>query len=113
MPFNTVTNAYYPEVSLGTVASNTIAWDVSAAKVATVSISGSCTIANPTNMVNGGFYSLEVVCTGTASLAWGSVYKFPSGSAPSVTGTVNSSDIFTFRCDGTRIYIVGQSSDVR
>lgn len=113
MPFNTVTNSYYPEVSLGTVASGTVSWNADAAKVASASVSGSCTIANPTNQLNGAFYSLKLNYTGVATIAWGSAFKFPSGIAPSATGTASTADIFTFRSDGTSMFMVGQSSDVR
>jgi uncharacterized ParB-like nuclease family protein len=50
-------------------------------------------------------YLLKIV-QGAAvkTVSWGSGYKWPGGSAPTMTGTANKVDVFTFVSDGTNMY---------
>jgi hypothetical protein len=93
----------------------TVAWDVAAAQVAKVTLAGNRTFGAPTNMVAGAFYGLLVVqdATGSRTGAWNSVFKFPTATAPTLTTTANAKDFFVFRSDGTNMYLVGKSMDVR
>lgn len=93
----------------------TIAWDVNAAQVAKVTLGGNRTFGAPTNQVAGAFYGLLVIQddTGSRTGAWNSVFKFPTATAPTLTTTASAKDFFVFRSDGTNMYLVGKSMDVR
>ena len=67
----------------------------------------------PTNLVNGGFYALEVIqSTGNMTLTWNSVFKWPSALAPVLSTAAGARDFFVFRSDGTNMYLQGQSLGV-
>ena len=89
----------------------TIAWDASLNQVCSVTITDNRTMAAPTNLVDGGFYHLTVIQDGTGSrtLTWNAVFKWPSDTAPTLTTTASEQDEFTFRSNGTNLYQVGQS----
>ena len=93
----------------------TVAWDVAAAQVAKVTLGGNRTFGAPTNQIAGAYYGLLVTQDGTGSRtgAWNSVFKFPTATAPTLTTTANAKDFFVFRSDGTNMYLVGKSMDVR
>lgn len=104
---------YFGEATLTDGA--TIAWDVNLAQVAKVTLGGSRTMGAPTNQKAGAFYALNIIQSsgGGNTVAWNSVYKFPSGTAPIITTTANARDYFVFRSDGTNMYLVGKTQDVR
>mgnify|MGYP003119772179 FL=1 len=89
----------------------TIAWDASLNQVCSVTITDNRTMAAPTNQVDGAFYHLTVIQDGTGSrtLTWNAVFKFPSDTAPTLTTTASEQDELTFRSNGTNMYLVGQS----
>ena len=60
----------------------------------TVTLGGSRTIANPTNITAGQSGSIFIVQDGTGSrtLSWGSFWDFPGGTAPTLTTTANAVD---------------------
>lgn len=84
----------------------TINWDLSQNQVASVTLAGNRTLANPTNLVNGAVYILIVRqdATGGRTLSFSSAYKFAGGTAPTLTTTASKADIMTFVCDGTNMY---------
>lgn len=83
-----------------------IAWDLESNQVVTHTATENTTLANPTNKVSGATYIF--IWTQHASspktLAFGSEYKFPGGTAPTVTATNSAVDILTFVSDGTNMY---------
>lgn len=83
-----------------------IAWDLAANQVSSVTLAGNRTLANPTNMVDGATYVLRVIqdATGSRTLAYGSAYKWPAGTAPTLTTTASGIDIITFISDGTSMF---------
>jgi hypothetical protein len=83
----------------------TITWDTSLGRVATVTIGASRTMAAPTNL-KVGTYILSVIQGGSGSytITWNGVFKWPAGVAPSLTTTVGARDLFTFYSDGTNLY---------
>jgi hypothetical protein len=83
-----------------------IAWDASQNQVASVTLTASRTLANPTNMVNGAVYILIVKQNGTGgwTLSYGANYKWPAAATPTITSTANSASILTFISDGTYMY---------
>jgi hypothetical protein len=92
----------------------TISWDVSQSQVAKVTLGGNRTMAAPTNLVDGAFYSLAVYqdATGSRTLTWNSVFKFVSGTAPMLSTGANAKDFFVFKSDGTNLYEQGRAQAV-
>ena len=83
----------------------TINWDTSLGSVATVTLGGNRIIAAPTNLKIGS-YILHIIQDGSGSrtVTWNSVFKWPAGVAPVLTTTANRRDLFSFVCDGTNLY---------
>ena len=83
----------------------TIAWNTASGRVATVTLGASRTFGAPTNL-KVGTYILSVIQGGTGSytITWNAVFKWPAGVAPSLTTTVGARDLFTFYSDGTNLY---------
>jgi len=88
----------------------TIAWDLSANQVAKVTLEDNRTLGAPTNKRDGGTYILRVIQDGTGSrtLAYNAVFKFPGGTAPTLSTGAGAIDILTFISDGTNMYGVCQ-----
>ena len=85
---------------------SSIAWDLSSNQVAQVTLGGSRALSNPTNKVAGATYILIVKQDGSGSrtLSFGSDYKFPGGTAPTLSTGANDVDIIAFLSDGTNMY---------
>jgi len=83
----------------------TISWDTSLGQVATVTLAGNRTMAAPTNL-KVQTYILHVLqdATGSRTLTWNAVFKWPAGVAPTLTTTASARDIFSFVSDGTNLY---------
>ena len=83
----------------------TVSWDTSLGRVATVTLGASRTFGAPTNL-KVGTYILSVIQGGSGSytITWNGVFKWPAGVAPSLTTTVGARDLFTFYSDGTNLY---------
>lgn len=83
-----------------------IAWNLDDAQFANHTFTENTTLANPTNMVNGGTYQLVFTQHASApkTLAWGSAYKWAGGSAPTISSTNSAKDILTCVSDGTNMY---------
>lgn len=107
-----VGTGYSPNINLTDAA--TISWDTSLGQVATFTfVSSNRTMGAPTNLVNGGFYSLAVIQNaGSNTLTWNSVFKWANGSAPTLSTAASARDYFTFRSDGTNLYEQGRSLGV-
>ena len=106
------TYGYSPNITLSDAA--TIAWDTSTGQVATFTfVSTNRTMGAPTNLVNGGFYALAVIQnSGSNTLTWNAVFKWASGTAPTLSTAASAKDYFTFRSDGTNLYQQGSSLGV-
>lgn len=72
-----------------------IATDASLSNIFTVTLAGNRTLANPTNLIAGKTYIWIVTQDGTGArtLAYGSYFKFPGGSAPTLTTAADSIDM--------------------
>jgi hypothetical protein len=83
-----------------------ITWDVNTHPNATILLTSSSLLANPTNTGSGGTYNLIVTqdTTGSRTLTYGSAYKWPGGTAPTLSTATSSVDIITFIYDGTNLY---------
>jgi phage-related tail fiber protein len=99
----TMTNADNTAQTLTDAA--TISWDMNSGGIATVTLGGNRTMAAPTNLKKG-TYILKVIQDGTGSrtLAWNAVFKWASGTAPTLSTAAGTVDILTFVCDGTNMY---------
>ena len=75
------------------VSGNT-ALDFSLANNFELALTGNATFDNPTNMVAGQSGSLFLVqdATGSRTAAWGAYWKFPGGTAPTLSTAANSQD---------------------
>lgn len=87
-----------------------IAWNLNTAQAAKVTLAGNRTLDNPTNMKAGGTYILRVIQDGAGSrtLAYGAAYKWPGGTAPTLSTGGGAVDILTFVSDGTSMFGVSQ-----
>lgn len=86
----------------------TIVWDVASNQVASVTLGGNRTLANPTNVKEGGTYIL-VVTQGQAgyTLSYGNMFKWPNGVAPVIGATPGCRNVLTFVYDKTNMLGAG------
>lgn len=84
----------------------TISWNVASGAFASVTLGGNRTMAAPTNLQAGASYALKITQDGTGSrtLTWNSVFKWPGGVAPTLSTAAGAVDLVTFVCDGTNLY---------
>ncbi len=103
---------YSPTLTLTDAA--TITWDTNSGQVSKVTLADNRTMAAPTNLQDGAFYSILVQQDGTGSrtLAWNAIFKWNAGTAPTLSTAANSIDFFNFRSDGTNLYEQGQTLGV-
>ncbi|MCH9836989.1 hypothetical protein K0U83_15085 [bacterium] len=99
---------YTPIVAL-TPAGGTISTDASLGNVFSFTASagaGADTIANPTNAVNGGTYMWVVTQNATANrtLSFGGNFKWPGGTAHTLTASANAVDVITIVAAGGLFY---------
>ena len=88
----------------------TISWDLDKNQIATVTLGGNRTLTVD-NMRDGGTYILIVKQDGSGSrtLSYHSgTFKFPAGTAPTLTTAASSVDVLTFISDGSSMYGVSQ-----
>jgi hypothetical protein len=81
-----------------------------------VTLAGNRTLANPTNLRDGGIYNFYVKQDGTGSrtLGYGSLFKWPGGSAPSLTTSGNALDLIIAQYNATlNILACSITKDVR
>jgi hypothetical protein len=92
----------------------TITWDTNSGQVSKVTLAGNRTMAAPTNLQDGGFYSIQVTQDGTGSrtLAWDAIFKWNAATAPTLSTAAAAVDFFNFRSDGTNLYEQGQTLGV-
>jgi hypothetical protein len=88
---------------------STITPNFSSGNILTVTLTGNATLANPSNLVAGQCGQLFITqdATGSRTLAYGSQWKFPGGTAPTLTTTANATDILSF-CSWSTTQIAAQ-----
>ena len=76
----------------------TITPDFSTGNNFSVTLAGNRTLANPTNMTVGqsGIIYVSQDATGSRTLAYGTYWKFPSGTAPTLTTTASATDALVY-----------------
>lgn len=111
---NVVRATYGYSANIALTDAATVAWDTTTGQVATFTfVSTNRTMGAPTGLVNGGFYALAVIQNaGSNTLTWNSVFKWPSGTAPTLSTGAGAKDYFVFRSDGTNLYQQGASLGV-
>lgn len=85
---------------------SSIATDLSLGNNFSVTLGGNRTLANPTNITAGqsGVIVITQDGTGSRTLAYGSYFKFPSGTAPTLTTTASAVDVLAYYVESsTRI----------
>ena len=107
-----VGTGYSPAITLTDGA--TLNWNTALGQVAQVTLGGNRTFAAPTNLVDGGFYSLLIIQDGTGSrtISWNAVFDFTGGTAPTLSTAAGSKDLIAWRSDGTNLLEVGRSLGV-
>jgi len=107
-----VGTGYSPNITLSDAA--TIAWDTTTGQVATFTfVSSNRTMGAPSSLVSGAFYALAVIQNaGSNTLTWNTIFKWPSGTAPTLSTAASAKDYFVFRSDGTNLYQQGISQAV-
>lgn len=84
----------------------TITPNFSAANNFSVTLGGNRTLATPTNLTAGqtGFIIVNQDATGSRTLAFSSTWKWPGGTAPTLTTTASAVDVISYAVEsGTRI----------
>jgi len=85
-----------------TSSSNSVAWNVNTAQIAVHTLTENTTIAAPTNLKQGGYYSLRVVqAAGVYTLAWNAIFDWGSGSASAAPAADGDEILVTFYYNGT------------
>jgi Repeat of unknown function (DUF5907) len=84
----------------------TINWDCNSGADAQVTLGGNRTMAAPTNMIDGMEYTIYVIQDGTGSrtLAWNSIFKFPLGIDPVLSTAAGSIDLLIFKARSGNLY---------
>ena len=91
----------------------TIAWDTTNQVATFTFVSTNRTMGAPTNLKDGAFYGLAVIQNaGSNTITWNAVFKWASGTAPTLSTAAGAKDYFTFRSDGTNLYQQGISQAV-
>ena len=79
-----------------------MAWDAAAAANSYHVTTENTTFSAPSNAVEGAIISVEIAQGGTPyTVAWNTVFEFAASTAPTVTGSGNKTDIFSFRYNGS------------
>ena len=81
----------------------TVSVDAGTGNTFRVVLTGNRTLANPTNLTDGQqlFFRIKQDGTGSRTLAYGSMYKFPGGVAPTLSTGAGDMDILSCQYDKT------------
>lgn len=94
---------------------STITPDMNAANNFSVTLGGSRTLANPTNITAGqsGVIVITQDGTGSRTLAYGSYWKFPGGTAPTLTTTASAVDVLAYYVESSTRITARLISDIK
>jgi len=89
-----------------TITSGTIPWNLAENQVARLEVNTNSTLNTPTNPADGATYMLIVTqgTGGSNTLSFSTAYKFPGGTAPSLSTGSADVDVLTFVSNGTVLY---------
>ena len=93
----------------------TVAVDLSLSNHYTLGLGGNRTLGAPTNQTAGqsGVIVLSQDATGSRTLAFASVWKFPGGTAPTLTTTANAVDVLAYYVESSTRITARLVSDVK
>lgn len=93
----------------------TITPDMALGNNFSVTLAGNRTLANPTNLTAGqsGAVVITQDATGGRTLAFGTNWKFPSGTAPSLTTTASAVDVLAYYVESATRITARLISDVK
>ena len=93
----------------------TITADFAVANNFSVTLGGNRTLANPSNQTAGqsGVIVITQDGTGSRTLAYGSNWKFPSGTAPTLTTTANAVDVLVYYVESSSRITARLVADVK
>jgi len=93
----------------------TITPDFAVANNFSVTLGGNRTLANPTNLTAGqsGVIRIAQDGTGSRTLAYGSYFKFPQGTAPTLTTTASAVDVLCYYVESTTRITARLMADVK
>lgn len=88
---------------------STITPNFSSGNIFTVTLTGNATLANPSGLVAGQCGQVFITQDGTGSrtLTYGSEWKFPNGTPPTLTTTAGATDVLSF-CSWSNSLIAAQ-----
>lgn len=111
----TATGAKRGAVSALGSQSGTVTLDLATSNNFSMTLTGSSTLANPTNQVAGqtGVITITQDATGSRTLAYGSNWKFVAGTAPTLTTTANAKDQIAYYVDTTSTITARFLGDVK
>lgn len=103
----TFTKKQIPASAALTSTSNSTAWNLDNAVIATYTAVENTTLANPTNIAVGTYIFIHTQHASSAkTLAFGNLYKFPGGIVPVVSTGASAVDILVFVSNGTNMFCV-------
>lgn len=84
---------------------SSVATDASLSNNFTLTLATNATLANPTNLIAGHVYNWIITqdATGSRTLAYGTLFKWPGGTAPVLSTTSSAVDLISAIYDGTRL----------
>jgi hypothetical protein len=93
----------------------TITPDFNAANNYSLTIGGNRTLANPTNITAGQSGAIVITqdSTGGRTLAYGSYWKFPGGTVPTLTTTASAVDVLVYYVESTTRITATMLNDVK
>ena len=91
-------NAYGNIIALTDAATIAVDMSVTGGNNFSVTLGGNRTLGNPTGLTAGqsGIVYVSQDATGSRTLAYGSYWKFPSGTAPTLTTTASATDALVY-----------------
>jgi len=95
-----------------TITSGTVPWNLAENQVAKLTVTTNSTMNNPTNAVDGATYMLVVTqgTSGSNTLSFGTAYKFPGGTVPSLSTGSSQVDVLAFTTNGTLLFGVSSQN---
>jgi hypothetical protein len=93
----------------------TVTPDFAVANNFSLTLGGNRTLANPTNLTAGqsGVIVITQDGTGSRTLAYGSYFKFPAGTAPTLTTTANAVDVLAYYVESSTRITARLMADVK
>ena len=100
---NQFTKGNATQQHIGSITSNTYTPNCCNSNVHRLTLTSNTTIAAPTNALSGQVMNFIIKQDGTGNwtVTWNSVFKFPSGTAPTITAAAGSVDVVTMQYDAT------------